>query len=209
MNSRSPRAGTGAAHVVPTPGERLARRVAAAGLLLVGGAIVHGTDALACDDHHHGKAAQKALALSDTFGTLTSHAAIGEKGNGSGVTFGARVAKNIAVGVASPLTLEFGPARAEGARARLRAPEGVTLTLADGSPVGDIALALDKPTQLELLVTATRDGRQYLDVTTTQNGRASVRSVALPVGSNEARMKSVGRLETRPDGSRVRVMQAQ
>ncbi len=204
---------------VPTARERLARMAAATSLLLVGGAVALGSDAFACRDgdvaHDHAgrdAVATKSKSLSETFAkpvALSKHAAVGEKGNGSGVTMDARTAKSIAVGVAAALTLDFGPARAEGATARVRTPEGVVVTHADGSPVGDIALAVGRPTRVELLVTARDDGRQYLDVTTTQNERATVRSVALPVGSDTVRMKSAGRVETRPDGSRVRVMQAQ
>jgi hypothetical protein len=195
---------------------RLGRTVAAASLLLIGGAVVLGTDAFACRDHDvqadakaHPHAASKVQPASAKQVAMTGHAANGEKGNGSGVTMTSNTAKSIPIGVATPVTLDFGAARFEGAVAQIRAPEGVQVMMADGSAVGDIALAVGQPTRVELLVTARGDGLQYLDVTTLQNKRASVRSVALAVGSGELKLKSVGRVETMPNGERVKIMRGE
>jgi hypothetical protein len=196
---------------------RLGRTVAAASLLLVGGALVLGSDAFACKDHEahadtkaHPQAASKAQpAAGSKQVAMTGHAANGEKGNGSGVTMTSNTAKSIPIGVATPVTLDFGAARFEGAVAQIRAPEGVQVMMADGSAVGDIALAIGQPTRVELLVTARDDGLQYLDVTTLQNKRASVRSVALVVGSGDLKTKPIGRVETTPNGERVRIMKGE
>ena len=140
---------------------------------------------------------------------MSGHAASGEKGNGSGVTMTSKTAKSIPVGVATPVTLDFSDARFEGAVAQVSVPDGMQVTMADGSAVGDIALAVGQPTRVELLVTAHNDGLQYFDVTTLQNQRASVRSVALAVGSGELKLKSVGRVETMPNGDRVKIMRGE
>jgi hypothetical protein len=197
---------------------QVGRTVAAASLLLVGAALVLGTDAFACRDHDmagadaktHPQAASKAQPTAGTKQVaMSGHAANGEKGNGSGVTMTSSTAKSIPIGVATPVTLDFGAARFEGAVAQIRAPEGMQVMMADGSAVGDIALAVGQPTRVELLVTARDDGLQYLDVTTLQNKRASVRSIALAVGSGEAKLKSVGRVETMPNGERVKIMRGE
>lgn len=188
---------------------RLQRTVAASSVLLLGAAaMLFASDARACRDDdvaHAGHAKQ--LAVSKT--AMSSHAAIGQKSNGSGVSVDAKTAKTIAIGEASPLTLSFAAASHEGAKAQVRAPQGATVTRADGSPVGDIALTVGKPTTVDLLVTASGDGLQYLDVTTHQNARSSVRSVALRVGSGEAKLKTAGRVEIDSRGQRVKIMQAE
>ncbi len=190
-------------------GARLPSAAAAGSVLLMGAAaLLFANDALACRDDdvaHSGHAKQ--LAVSKT--AMSSHAAIGQKSNGSGVSVDAKTAKTIAIGEASPLTLSFAAASHEGAKAQVRAPQGATVTRADGSPVGDIALTVGKPTTVDLLVTATGDGLQYLDVTTHQNARSSVRSVALRVGSGEAKLKTAGRVEIDSRGQRMKIMQAE
>ena len=192
----------------------IGRTVAAASLLLVGGALVLGSDAFACKDHDvradaksSSPAASKAQPAASTKQVaMSGHAARGDKANGSGVTVASTTAKSIPIGVATPVTLDFGAARSEGAVAQIRVPDGVDVVMADGSAVGDIALAVGKPTRVELLVTARDDGLQYLGVTTVQNNRSSVRSIALAVGSGEPKLNKVGRVETMPNGERVKVM---
>ncbi len=196
----------------------IGRTVAAASLLLVGGALVLGTDAFACRDHdvhadakaqpRGGSKAQPAAAGVKQV-AMTGHAANGEKGNGSGITLTSKTAKTIPIGVATLVTLDFGAARFEGAVAQFNVPEGMQVTMADGSAVRDVALAVGEPTRVDLLVTARDDGLQYLDVTTLQNKRASVRSVALAVGSGVSKLKSAGRTEVMPDGQRVKIMKGE
>ncbi len=129
---------------------------------------------------------------------------------GSGVRHTAVTPKNIALGVATPLTLTFDAATVADARAEVRAPLGMTVTRADGSAVGVIELAVGRPTVVDLLVTAQYDGMQYLDVDTRQNARRSVRSVPLGVGSGVMKkLESSGRVETMSDGRRVKVMQGE
>jgi Spy/CpxP family protein refolding chaperone len=126
-----------------------------------------------------------------------------KKGKGSGVRMSALVPKAMAIGQTSAVTLEFDGVSGDGAVATVRAPAGVSVARADGQPLGEIALARGQATRVELLVTAQGDGMRYLDVTTRQSGRASIRSVALKVGSGASSNKPNGTPMTTPAGEKI------
>lgn len=170
--------------------------VAAASMLLLGGAALlwsNMTHAMT-NKHEH---------------KTSAHATLGQKPNGSGVRFTSQVPKNLKVGQATKVTLNFAPALASDASATVRMPDGLSARRADGSPLVDMALKPDQPTTVDVWVTAKDDGRQYFDVSTTRDGRTSVQSVALQVGTGAVQLKPNGTLITTPSGEKIVSMPAQ
>lgn len=139
---------------------------------------------------------------------MAAHAAMGQKAKGSGIVLDAVSPPSMGVGQATRVTLRFHGAHTESAIATIQAQEGVTVTRLDGSPVGAVALSMGRPTQLDVMVSASGDGLQYLHVTTEQDGRASVRSVPLKVGSGAVKLKANGTLVTMPNGEQIVSMPA-
>lgn len=131
------------------------------------------------------------------------------KPQGSGIVLRYDVPARLSVGQAAPVRLRFSRVSADDARVELKVPDGVSVTLADGSAATSVALPRDRETTLELRVTPKNDGVHYLDVFTTQNGRSSAQSVALRVGSAAAAMKRNGAAQTTPSGERVISLPAQ
>jgi hypothetical protein len=125
------------------------------------------------------------------------------KPQGSGIVLRHDVPARLSVGQTATVRLRFDRVSADGARVELKAPDSVTITLADGSVVTSVVLPRERETTLELRVTPQADGVHYLDVFTTQNGRSSAQSVALKVGSTAAAMKRNGVAQTTPSGEKV------
>lgn len=190
--------------------------VAASVLLLGAGAMLYSTQARA-DGEAPKKQAPSAKASHDGHkhdhkhgdeGGKSGHAAIGQKANGSGVKLSANTPKSIAIGQATLVTLSFDAVTSDGAVANVRAPAGVTVTRADGSPLTDIALTRGQAMSVDVMVNAQGDGMQFLDITTTQAGRSSVQSVPLKVGTGKMVLKSNGNVVTTPTGERIVSMPA-
>ncbi len=186
--------------------------ITASTLLLSGGALLYSTQARA-DGEARSKPAADAKASHaghkhSADAVQSGHAAIGQKANGSGVKLSATTPKNIAIGQAALVTLTFDAPSGDDAVAKVRVPAGVTVTRADGSALGDIALTRGQATKVDLLVNAQNDGMQFLDVTTMQSGRSSIQSVPLKVGSGTLVMKSNGNVITTPSGERIVSMPA-
>ncbi len=188
--------------------------LALASLVFVGtGAVLWGSNAQAkCDDEAaHGKHAtanDKAKHDHKAHGNKSSHAALGQKPNGSGVSMRATTPKSFAIGQPTRITINFGAADGDGATAKLQAPAGATITRVDGSAISEIALARGRATSVDVFVTAQADGMQYVDVTTSQAGRFSVQSIALKVGSGALNHKPSGALMTTPSGEKIISMPA-
>lgn len=186
--------------------------VTASALLLGAGALLYSTQARA-DGEPRSKPTASAKAAHDGHkhsadAGKSGHAAIGQKANGSGVKLSATTPKSIAIGQATLVTLSFEAPSSDGAVAKVRVPAGVSVTRADGSALGDIALTRGQATKVDLLVNAQNDGMQFLDVTTTQAGRSSIQSVPLKVGTGALVMKSNGNVITTPTGERIVSMPA-
>lgn len=139
----------------------------------------------------------------------SAHAKLGQKAKGSGVITNAETAGTMHVGQPTRMTLTFHGAHMPGASATVQAPQGVNVTRLDGTPVGEIALNVGRPTRLEVWVTAPEDGMQYLDVTTLQDGRSSVRSLPMKVGSGAVKLKGNGQVVVTPSGETVVSMPAE
>jgi hypothetical protein len=131
------------------------------------------------------------------------------KPQGSGIVLRHDVPTRLSVGQTATVRLRFDRVIADGARVELKAPDNVTITLADGSAATSVALPRDRETTLELRVTPQADGVHYLDVFTTQNGRSSAQSVALKIGSAAAAMKRNGAAQTTPSGEKIISLPAQ
>lgn len=138
----------------------------------------------------------------------SAHAKMGQKAKGSGVLADAEGSGKMDVGQPSRMTLVFHGAHMDGATATVQPPRGVTVTRLDGTPVGEVALKVGRQTRLDVWVTASDDGLQYLDVTTLQDGRASVRSLPLKVGSGAVKLKSNGQVVMTPSGEAIVSMPA-
>ncbi len=182
--------------------------IAAASMLLVGGAAMlwSSTASAKCDDDALHTKQQRAMKSHDH---RSSHAALGQKPNGSGVRFTSVAPKSMKVGQATKVTLSFAAASADDAMASVRMPDGLSAKRADGAPLTDMALKRDQPTTVDVWVTAKDDGTQYFDVSTTRDGRTSVQSVALKVGSGVVKLKPNGTLVTTPSGEKIVSMPAQ
>jgi hypothetical protein len=132
-----------------------------------------------------------------------------DKPNGSGVQLRYDVPARLSVGQTATVRLRFDRVSADGARVELKAPDSVTITLADGSDAASVALPRERETTIDLRVTPQADGMHYLDVFTTQGGRSSAQSVALKVGSASAAMKRNGQAQTTPSGEKIISLPAQ
>lgn len=168
-------------------------------LATVGATLILSSAALADGDasHRHKAAKQGAWTLAPA------------KPQGSGIVLRHDVPTRLSVGQTATVRLRFDRVSADGARVELKAPDGVTITLADGSAATSVALPRDRATTLELRVTPQADGVHYLDVFTSQNGRSSAQSVALKVGTAAAAMKRNGVAQTTPAGEKVISLPAQ
>jgi hypothetical protein len=141
-----------------------------------------------------GKAAA-AAAASDKSGPAWQTAV--SKHNGSGVALRYAVPDKVAVGETATVRLQFaGITATDGAGVEIRDPatRAVLLTL---------RLAPGEQRVVEIPYSSRSDGMQFIDVTTTQAGRATVQSVPVKVGSGELRLKPEGQRRTGADGEAV------
>jgi hypothetical protein len=107
---------------------------------------------------------------------------------GSGVVVQHSVPDKIAAGQTVALRLQF---------SGVTAPDGATVEVRDPSlreTLVSLRLAQGERRTLEVPVVSRTDGMQFIDVATTQDGRTTVQSVPMRVGS--------GALMLKPEGSR-------
>jgi hypothetical protein len=119
------------------------------------------------------------------------------KANGSGVIVNAAVPTKVAVGQTVSVRLNFNGVGAEGATAEVREAGANGRVLLSAQLPGGKEYSADVPYQ------AQNDGMQYLDVTTTQNGRTSIQQVAVAVGSGQMKLKPSGTAVVTPTGERL------
>ena len=115
----------------------------------------------------------------------------------SGVSLAYEVPDKIAVGETVQIRLRLaGVTASDGASVEVH-------EVATRRPLLSIRLEKGEQRVVELSFTAKTDGLQYLDVTTRQAGRISVRSVPLRVGSGRHDMKQEGKRVVTPKGERL------
>ena len=116
---------------------------------------------------------------------------------GSGVSVTPTVPAKIGIGETVTVRLRF---------AGISAEDGATVEVRDPATKATLLstrLARGEQKTVELPYTGRSDGMQYLDITTTQAGRTSVQSVALPVGSGQIKLKPEGQRRTTASGETV------
>jgi hypothetical protein len=119
------------------------------------------------------------------------------KANGSGVVVNAAVPAKVAAGQTISVRLSFNGVGPEGASAEVR----------EAGANGRVLLAIQLPASKEhsanVSYQAQGDGMQYLDVTTSQNGRTSIQQIAVAVGSGQMKLKPSGTEVVTPTGERL------
>jgi hypothetical protein len=124
------------------------------------------------------------------------------KANGSGVVLRYTVPQRIALGETVVVRLAFaGVSAADGAAVEVTESEGGRVLLA-------LRLAQGEQREVDLSYTGQVDGMQYLNVATSQNGRMTVQSVPLAVGSGKMALKQGGTRIVTPSGEAVISMPA-
>jgi hypothetical protein len=115
----------------------------------------------------------------------------------SGVIVQSSVPNKIAVGETVALRLHV---------SGVTAPDGATVEVRDPSsrdPLVSVRLAQGERRIIEIPYMSRTDGMQFIDITTIQDGRRSVQSVPLRVGSGEVSLKPAGTKRTTAGGEAV------
>ena len=123
--------------------------------------------------------------------------ALSAKQNGSGVEIAYRIEGEAVVG--SPLTIVLKTSSAADAQIVLRAGDGLALSASQAvlqSAAGQVA-------EHRVQVTPLREGRFYLYIESTANGRGSASAVAVQVGKVDVQRKPSGNVQSMPNGERV------
>ncbi len=123
--------------------------------------------------------------------------ALSAKQNGSGVEIAYRIEGESVVGRALTIVLQTSsPADAQIA---LRAGEGLSL----GTPQAVLQSAAGQVTEHRVQVTPQREGRFYLYIESTANGKGSASAIAVQVGKTEVQRKPSGSVQSMPNGERI------
>lgn len=173
--------------------------------LAVGAALLAGVSSLATADAPDPNARPAAAARKPAATAQKKNAKLvtaPPKHNGSGVVLRYGVPSSIKVGEASTVRLELSNiTSADGAQVEVRQAGG-------GTQLASYSLRQGEVRNVDLAVPAQTDGMHYLDVFSTQDGRTSVQSVPLRVGSGKVALKTEGELQTTPSGEKIIVMPA-
>ena len=125
------------------------------------------------------------------------YTALPKKKMGSGVEISYRLEGTPAPGKA--VTLHLALSSKTLAQVKLRGGEGLVVSSAETtliSTAGEIS-------QHRVEVTPQMNGRLYLYLESTANGRGNASAIAIQVGKGEAQRKPSGKLQSMPDGERV------
>jgi hypothetical protein len=123
--------------------------------------------------------------------------ALSAKQNGSGVEIDYRIEGGAVVG--SPLTIVLKTSSPADAQVALRAGEGLAL----GTSQAVLRSVAGQVTEHRVQVTPQREGRFYLYIESTANGRGSASAIAVQVGKTEVQRKPSGSVQSMPNGERV------
>lgn len=156
------------------------------------------TAALACPPNHKHAAAKSAAKTG-----LDGYTKLASKDGGSGVQISYKIEGTPATG--KPLTIRANIASRVDAEVTLSADAGLTLQ----EPSQVLRLTAGKTSQHAIVVVPQADGRYYLNLFSTAQGRTSASSVAIQVGSSQANLKSSGATQVNPDGQRTKIIQVQ
>ena len=120
------------------------------------------------------------------------------KKGGSGVNVAYRVDGSGQPNVPVQVTVEFSGVRAPGGATASFAAEAPAVLNAPG-----LTLSPGQRHSTTLTVTAPADGIYFVNVTTVQDGRPSVVSIPLKVGTGGVRLQKQGTVQTMPSGEKV------
>jgi hypothetical protein len=125
------------------------------------------------------------------------------KKGGSGVDMAYRIEGTPAVG--SPLTVRIQMFSPLDAQASVRAAEGLQLN------APELVMQATPGVRSEHVITVVpqAEGRFYLNVLSTANGRSSATAIAVQVGKAQAQLKPSGKVQVMPSGERVISVPAQ
>ena len=137
------------------------------------------------------------LSLAQVQAQAEGYTALPKKKMGSGVEIFYRLEGTPAPGKAVSLHLTISSRTL--AQVKLRGGEGLVVSSAETtllSTAGEIS-------QHRVEVTPQMNGRLYLYLESTANGRGNASAIAIQVGKGEAQRKPSGKLQSMPDGERV------
>jgi hypothetical protein len=125
------------------------------------------------------------------------------KANASGIRLRYQVSPALLPGQMGIVKLQFSGVTRDDAKVEWRAPAGSSWRGPEGITGSSMLLPPGQVTTIALEITPAADGMAYLDVFTSQGGRASAQSVPLKVGSGAIQLKREGTLQTTPGGEKV------
>lgn len=125
------------------------------------------------------------------------------KSNASGIRLRYLVSPALQPGQLGIVKLQLSGVTGDDARVEWRAPAGSSWRGPEGVNGTSMALPPGQVTTLVLEITPAADGMAYLDVFTSQGGRATAQSVPLKVGSGAPQLKREGTAQTTPGGEKV------
>jgi hypothetical protein len=132
-----------------------------------------------------------AAAVAQGYTTLPS------KKSGAGVDISYRIEGTPAPG--SPVIIHLTTSSQTDAQITLRGGEGLVVSSANGV----LTSLAGQVTQHRIEVTPQAQGRLYLYVESSANGRGSSNAIAVQVGKTEVQRKPSGNVQSMPDGERV------
>ncbi len=138
-----------------------------------------------------------AAASGPTSPLAQGYTALPVKKMGSGVAVSYRIEGTPIPG--SPVIVHLATSSRTDAQIKVRGGEGLVLSSSDTTLIS----AAGQITQHRVEVTPQANGRLYLYLESTANGRGNASAIAVQVGKIEVQRKPSGNLQSMPDGERV------
>ena len=128
--------------------------------------------------------------------------ALSVKKGGSGVEISYRFEGTPTPGTA--MIVELTVSSRSDAQVKLRGGEGLLVNSANGVPFNGVLVSgAGQVTQHRVEVTPQVQGRLYLYLESSANGRGSASAIAVQVGKTEVQNKPAGSVQSMPDGERI------
>jgi hypothetical protein len=160
------------------------------GFLMVSFAVA----AYACPPGHKHTSSKSAKATTSGYTTLAA------KDGGAGVVMSYKIEGTPAVG--KPLTVYVDMSSSANAETTLTADNGLVLQ----DPAQVLRSVAGQKSQHVITVTPQAEGRFYVNLFSTAEGRTSASSFAVQVGNSQTSLKSSVPVQVGPNGERVKVM---
>lgn len=150
--------------------------------------------AQACPPNHKHTSSKSAKA------TTSGYTTIAGKDGGAGVVMSFKIEGTPAVG--KPLTVSVNMSSSANAETILTADSGLTLQ----DPAQVLRSVAGQKSQHVITLTPQSEGRFYVNLFSTAEGRTSASSFAVQVGNSQTSLKSTAPVQVGPNGERVKVM---